>query len=182
MALIDSYLNASSSGSDTSGTGRRGLAGRSASQGQAQCFSPVSSPALLPSSCHNVPLASRGKLSLPLHGGERWHLDGLDGVHGLEHCLLPHIRVRLYCGEQLVPLDHLQGQLCITILQLKVDSQQDGFRGHLLRMDHRCRLMQTLSGLVVLAPQAVGTAQVEEHHSPGRVHRTGVALRGALAS
>jgi hypothetical protein len=43
-------------------------------------------------------------------------------------------------------------------------------------------LMQTLSGLVVLAPQAVGTAQVEEHHSPGRVHRTGVALRGALAS
>lgn len=43
-------------------------------------------------------------------------------------------------------------------------------------------LMQTLAGLVILAPQAVRTAQVEEHHSPGRVDRTGVALRGAFAS
>lgn len=27
-------------------------------------------------------------------------------------------------------------------------------------------LMQALAGLVILAPQAVGTPQVEEHHGP----------------
>lgn len=103
-------------------------------------------------------------------------------MHGLEHRLLPHIRVRLHRGEQLVPLDHLQGQLRVTVLQFKIDCQQDGLRGYLFRVDHGSRLVQTLAGFVVLTPQAVRTAQVEEHHSPGRVDRTGVALRGTLAS
>lgn len=40
--------------------------------------------------------------------------------------------------------------------------------------------METLAGFVILAPQAVGAAQVEEHHGPGRVDGTGVALRGPL--
>ena len=41
-------------------------------------------------------------------------------------------------------------------------------------------LMQALAGLLVLAPQTVGTAQVEEHHGPGRAHRAGVTLGGLL--
>ena len=41
-------------------------------------------------------------------------------------------------------------------------------------------LMQALAGLLVLAPQTVGTAQVEEHHGPGRVHRAGVTLGDLL--
>ena len=43
-------------------------------------------------------------------------------------------------------------------------------------------LVETLAGFVILAPQAVGAAQVEQHHSPGRVDGTGVALRGPLPS
>lgn len=43
-------------------------------------------------------------------------------------------------------------------------------------------LVQTLAGFVVLAPQAVGAAKVKQHHGPGRVDGTGVALRGPLPS
>jgi hypothetical protein len=43
-------------------------------------------------------------------------------------------------------------------------------------------LVQTLPGFVILAPQAVRTAKVEQHHSPGRADGAGVALRGPLPS
>lgn len=40
--------------------------------------------------------------------------------------------------------------------------------------------MQALARLVVLAPQAVGAAQVEEHHGPSRGHTAGVTEGGLL--
>lgn len=40
--------------------------------------------------------------------------------------------------------------------------------------------METLAGFVIFAPQAVGAAQVEQHHGPGRADGTGIALRGPL--
>lgn len=43
-------------------------------------------------------------------------------------------------------------------------------------------LVETLSGFVVFAPQAVGAAKIKQHHGPGRGDRTGVALRGPLPS
>ena len=41
----------------------------------------------------------------------------------------------------------------------------------------RSYLMKALARLVVLAPQTVGAAQVEEHHGPRRRHAAGVAQR-----
>lgn len=41
-------------------------------------------------------------------------------------------------------------------------------------------LMKTPPGLVVLAPQAVGTSQVEEHHGASSRHTAGVAQRDLL--
>lgn len=46
---------------------------------------------------------------------------------------------------------------------------------------HHTYLIEAFASLLVLAPQAVGAAQVEEHHGPSRGHATGVKQWRLLA-
>jgi len=52
--------------------------------------------------------------SLPLHSGERRHLNGLERMDRLENGLLPHVWERFHWREKLISLDDLQRQLSVT--------------------------------------------------------------------
>lgn len=63
-----------------------------------------------------------------------------------------------------------KGETLLLIVTVKV-----------VRLRQHAYLVETFTSLLVLAPQAVGAAQVKEHHGPSRGHATGVEHRSLLA-